>query len=64
MNMDTTDKNKALININFTPKFKQFLYEQIKNRTVDVVKSEMIAEGCHPSFVKVIIRHVMKTKGW
>lgn len=49
----------------FDPKFYDELFLRIKFQG-GVVKAEqwLLDQGCHPTFAKVAVKRIMKTRGW
>jgi hypothetical protein len=49
---------------NFDPQVKLSVYQSIKYLGVKRVEEMLMAQGLHPSFVKAIIRNIMRNIGW
>lgn len=54
----------SVIKVDFSPEFFKLVFQGVKELGAVRTIQWLISEGEHPSFASVIVRKVLKTKGW
>lgn len=53
-----------VIPADFSPSYQDEIYLFIKHNGVKNAQAALIGAGFHPSFVKAIVKKIMRTRGW
>lgn len=54
----------SLIQVNFTKTYEDEIFGFIKFNGVKKTESALIHSGFHPSFVRAMLKKIMRTRGW